>query len=570
MIAYRSMAFCVLALGTALLVTACSGSQPTPTVTTNGTGEPVAKRLVMAMNVSAVESTVPNQGGPTQHPIWPLYEYLLGVSPEGQDNVPMLAESWSVEPDGKSFRFKLRKGVAFHKGKGEFAAKDVVYSWKHMIATDAIHRQSPYFRRIIQDVEVVNDYEVVFRMAGPDANFFNAMGQGETGLSMMSAADGQSRTKMPAVNEEAIAGTGPFQFVKWDQGSSLLYEKVPYQHWRKTPEFQEFEFRWMKEPSTRLAALLSHEIQIADLPADMLQEAQKSGFKVVEGKSATAQYMWVDLMGVYLNKSLAANFGEEQLNPDPNALYVHPDTPLLDVRVRRALSKAVDRTALNKSFFGGKAEPMYLNNFHPTRAGWDPSWERRFPEQYGYDPAKARQLLAEAGYGPNNPLKHEVLLYRLPQFGALPDLAEAIGNYYRAVGIEVTLVPYDPATFVPKQRKLQIKSQSKPYIASCRQYLCFGVFMTLSDIGGRGSAVELQDLSDLFNNRIRTELDSKKAEELWRQAGNMAFDQAVGYPLFWAKAEAAVDPSIVSDWLYPGNMTGSPYSHFEYAVPVRR
>ena len=81
----------------------------------------------------------------------------------------------------------------------------------------------------------------------------------------------------------------------------------------------------------------------------------------------------------------------------------------MDVRVRKALDKAINRDEMNKAFFAGKGEPMIVDHFHPSRAGWDPSWEQRFPEEYGYDPAKARALLAEAGYGPGKPLTTNIL-----------------------------------------------------------------------------------------------------------------------------------------------------------------
>ncbi len=136
--------------------------------------KPSAQRVILALASPNIESNKPSDiGQPEGWQLRPMYEYLTGVSPSGEENVPQLATSWAVEPDGKSFRFQLRKGVQFHKGKGEFTAKDVVYSWKHIAAPDSLHRQAPYFRTAIEDIEVVNDYEVVFKMAKTGSGFLD-------------------------------------------------------------------------------------------------------------------------------------------------------------------------------------------------------------------------------------------------------------------------------------------------------------------------------------------------------------------------------------------------------------
>src|SRR5262249_35104454 len=119
---------------------------------------------------------------------------------------------------------------------------------------------------------------------------------------------------------------------------------------------------------------------------------------------------------------------------------VFPNSPLMDPRVRRALNKAINRDELNRAFFAGKGEPMYLNHFHPTREGWDPSWQTRFQEEYGYDPARAKALLAEAGQ-PN--LRTSLLVRPLPLFPGAEDVTEAVAGYWRAVGVEAQLVTMD-------------------------------------------------------------------------------------------------------------------------------
>ena len=85
---------------------------------------------------------------------------------------------------------------------------------------------------------------------------------------------------------------------------------------------------------------------------------------------------------------------------NPDAGWEYPDSPLMDVRVRKALNKAINRDELNKALFDGKGEPMYVTQHHQTRLGWDPSWVQRWPDEYGYDPALLGRCLPRRALPP--------------------------------------------------------------------------------------------------------------------------------------------------------------------------
>ncbi len=101
---------------------------------------------------------------------------------------------------------------------------------------------------------------------------------------------------------------------------------------------------------------------------------------------------------------------------DPATLsgLMFPDSPLLDVKVRKALQKAINLDELNKAFFGGKGQPMVQTHMHPNSPGWNPEWVSKFADEYGYDPAAARALLAEAGYSASKPLQTNLHLIESP------------------------------------------------------------------------------------------------------------------------------------------------------------
>ena len=246
-----------------LFASACAAAEPRA-ATLSGAGatevQPRASRVVMALPGPAEES---NQTRHLNQPqVWqlrPMYEYLLGMEPQSGKMVPQLATEWTLEPNGLAFRFKLRKGVQFHGGWGEFTAKDVVYTWKDFTQEDSVHGQAPQFRKGVRDIEIINDYEVIIHLTEPDGNFLHALGEAEGGMEIISKAhfDGKG---VPTMQTEPYAGTGPYRFKERAQGSFIRFERVPFQHWRAIPDFPEFEFRFLKESSTRLAALLTGEV----------------------------------------------------------------------------------------------------------------------------------------------------------------------------------------------------------------------------------------------------------------------------------------------------------------------
>src|SRR5262245_7940731 len=96
----------------------------------------------------------------------PFLETLLDVDPKTGAYIPRLAEKWEASPDMKEWTFYLRKGVPFHFGYGEFTARDVVHSHSLMLRPEATATLSGFWRTV-EEIKVVNDHQVVFRMKQP-------------------------------------------------------------------------------------------------------------------------------------------------------------------------------------------------------------------------------------------------------------------------------------------------------------------------------------------------------------------------------------------------------------------
>ncbi|HEX3245553.1 MAG TPA: ABC transporter substrate-binding protein [Chloroflexota bacterium] len=478
---------------------------------------------------------------PEVWPLRPMYEHLIGIDPENGKLIPQLATEWSLEPDGTSFRFKLRRGVQFHNGFGEFTAKDVVHTWREISKEDSFHSLAGYWRTTVTDIETVNDYEVVFHLARPDGNFLRTVSEAETGMEMRSKAQYDAQGA-PTMDGQPYAGTGPYQFKERAQGSYIRFARVPYQHWRVTPDFPEFEFRFQKEASTRLASLLAGEVQITNLPEDLLADANRRGFSTVRGKVAG------------LRAFLSTYCCPLQDPKNPSLGWMYPDSPLMNLTVRKALDKAINRDEINKAFFAGKGEPMYVNHLHPTRLGWNPEWQQRFPDEYGYDPAKARALLAEAGYGQSTPLSTTMLVNPIPEYSGAEDIAESVAGYWRALGVNVELQQIDPGEIRNRARQLRFNNHFEVRGSSSGQFI--GITGYHWSFGPRGGGFEdpaINALMDLISNTI----DEQKQDEYWRQMGQILFDGHLEVPLYWLPAEAVMNPSVVADYVFPGSVTGT-------------
>jgi peptide/nickel transport system substrate-binding protein len=354
----------------------------------------------------------------------PFLETLLELDPKTGEYVPRLAEKWEASPDRKEWTFFLRKGIPFHYGFGEFTAKDVVHSHSLMLRQEAIATLVGFWRNV-EEVKVIDDYQVVFRMKSPAATMpYAASRSGD--LRMVSKAQ-WDQEEIEGFDKRP-AGTGSYRYVDRKLGQSIFYERVD-NHWRgEKPAFKELEIRIAREDASRLALLLTGEAHAVDLPRELQGEALRRGMKIL---SSSLPSEW---LSVYFG-------GQYHIPGDPK---FKADVPWNDRRVRQAMNMAVNRKELADSLFKDKGSPMYVSGFAPYLEGWNPEWAKRFDQLYGYNPTKARELLKAAGY-PAGSLKVKILQYTSPGEAELPQVGEAVASYFNDVGIQSTLEPIDEA-----------------------------------------------------------------------------------------------------------------------------
>ncbi len=511
---------------------------------TSQPAQPKVNRLVMGLVTPSGESNNPRHTSQTtMWQIKPMYEYLAGMDIDGK-MAPQLATEWGLEGDGTGYRYKLRKGVQFHNNAGEFTAKDVVHSWKDLVLPDSLGGyQVALIRDNVETVEAVNDYEVFVRLKKKNADVPYVISEFQGGFEIMSKADYDKVGHDPSMTESPIAGTGPYQFKSRQQGANVVYARTPFKQWRATPDFPEFEFRWMKEASTRQAALLANEVHITSLPEDLLQQAQKQNFRVIKGRVPALRTFLLPRCCFFTDPK------------DFSKGYLPTDSPMTDVRFRKAMNKAIDRDALNKAFFNGKGELMIVDPLHSTRPGWDPSLAEKFKTEYGYDQAAAKKLLADAG---KTGAKIQLLQQPVSGFAGAEDMFEAIAGMWRQAGIDVEILTPDPATITTVNRQLGYRNHVSVAATSAGQLVSTFYHSTMET---RGSKLEDADIQKVIDELFVT-LDERKSADLWRQLGQVIFDKHQIIPLFWLPAEAVVNPAIVGDYQWPGAISGT-WTHVE-------
>lgn len=354
-----------------------------------------------------------------------VYDTLAKVDAHMQIG-PALATSWK-SLDTENWEFKLRKGVKFHDGT-PFTAKDVVFTIER--APKVPNAPSTYRRRVahVAEAVAVDDYTVRIKTKTPFPLLPNYL----AGLPVVSHNTGMD-TEPGAFNDGSKAnGTGPYRFVDFKRGDRIIFEANP-EWWNGKPRWDKVTVRWITNGPARTAALLSGDVDvIASVPpTDVGKLEADPNFNVFATASSRVLFWSLDV-----SRETAEHISAKDGSAIPN--------PLRDMRVRRALSMAIDRNTLAESVMEGLAVPtsqIVSEGF----GGHDPDIE--VPD---HDPEGAKRLLAEAGY----PDGFKLTLHSTnDRYVNDAKLAQAIAQMLSRIGVEVTVETMPVSVYYGKARK---------------------------------------------------------------------------------------------------------------------
>jgi peptide/nickel transport system substrate-binding protein len=524
-----------------------------PKAAAAATPQPVAavkvKRLQYAVTAAGGNETNRTWGGNRQNFVQyePMLENLLGKDKETGQIIPQLAVSWEAANDFKDWTFKLRKGVQFHHGWGEFTAKDVLHAAKILCREDSLLSTcldfpgDPKLRgdAIPWDkiVEIPDPYTIKFHLNRTTSLLTFNLGKQSSEMSVWSSAFWE-KEGLKGLDEKGLQGTNTYQYLGRRPGQSIFFEKIPYKHWSgEDPDFQELEISYIPEDASRYAGLLAGEIHVTELPVDLMTDAEKKGLKLLRSR--------------FTSNDLSIFFGGMYFSSDVrDKAAFDPTVPWVDKRVRKAMNLAINRVELGNFLYRDLWSHMYVDGFHPTLEGWDPTWPERYKTAYAYNPEEAKRLLAEAGYGPNNPVKVRALSYASPGESESPTAVEAVTLYWKKVGIDAKIEDLDDGTVASRFVGRKMQHQVWPNVII---YFPIEYYMGVGYTAAGTTKHYTSDPIEALMPRLRQEVNTAKREVIAREIGNILFDEYASMPLFWFPHTVVADPKVVADWVYPGN-----------------
>lgn len=315
--------------------------------------------------------------GPTSTLLHHIYETLVGRETDGSLSAS-LATNWYIHPEDPTiWVFELRQGVKFHDG-ADFTAEDVVFS------IDRVRSETSDFKGLhagVTGATAVDDHTVHIQMDGPSPLYV----QNLTNTFMIdkgwAEANGVIAPQDFKAGEENYAvrntnGTGPYTLVSRDPEVRTVLA-VNENHWDEAPQVTEIIYTPITEAATRVAALLSGEVDfVQDVPVqDIARLEQTDGITVTTGPENRSIFFGYDMGS---DKLRSANVD---------------DNPFAKPQVREALDKALDRDAIQQVVMRGQSQPSGVA-MPPFVNGWTEALHAYSGPDY--DGAKA--LLAEAGY----------------------------------------------------------------------------------------------------------------------------------------------------------------------------
>jgi len=423
---FRSFGAALAAAALSLLLVSCGGGGGSGP---NGSGTAVGPNtLVFGRNQDAVrlDPAIVTDGmslNVSRVTMEGLTQYALGSF----EIEPCLATSWTVSPDGKTWRFKLRHGVRFQDGT-PFNADAVKFNFDRWRLRDnpwhkLLQGNSEYsyyesqfggFPGAITDVTVVAPDEVEFRLSKSVAPMLANLAMPAFSISSPTAMkkEGEDYFRQPI-------GTGPYTVAEWVKDDHITLTAFPG-YWGAKAKIPTVILRDIPDASTSMLALQKGDIDGWEYPRP------DDVPTLTDDHNLTIYHQ-----------------------PPNNLLYIAINTqrpPFDNVLVRRAINEAIDANAIVKNFFDPSAK--VATDFLPLAV-----WPHPNQTSYDYNPAAARRLLAQAGFPHGFSTTLWYMTLPRPYVSEPQRVAEAIQADLRAVGINATLQGFEWGPYLDKTQR---------------------------------------------------------------------------------------------------------------------
>ena len=327
----------------------------------------------------------PETDAGTRDVVFNLYEGLVKPASDGS-LVPAVASDYTISDDAKTFTFTLRDGITFHDGS-PVTVEDVKYSIERYAE---IQGESSAFS-IMESVEIVDEKTVKVNLTEGNSEFLANLT-----LAILPQSNEANFETQPI-------GTGPFKFVSFTPGQSLVVEAYEGYWNPELPYLDKVTFKIVADTDTAVTELQAGTLDVWQYLTDDQVATLTSGFNILQGNVNYVQ-------ALFLNNEFE---------------------PFQDVRVRQAMNYAVDKDQINEMLFGGKSHIIGTNMI--------PAFSKYYNEEtetvYTRDVEKAKELLAEAGY----PDGFDLVIRVPDNYKPHESTAEIIVESLKEVGINATI-----------------------------------------------------------------------------------------------------------------------------------
>lgn len=423
-----------------------------------------------------------------------MFEGLVKVETPGFMVKPLLAKKWEKSPDGKRWRFYLRRGIKFHDGS-ELKADAVIFSFNRFRKKNP-KRFSSFFR-YFEEVRKLDDYTVEFKLSKPDSVFLLYLSM--PGAFIVSK-NSEKRGKFQPI------GTGPFILSKWEKGKFILL-KSNQNYWQGKPEINKILFIVLPNTEWRLLQLKngnSHILRLYSLRE--YNELKHNPFiKILHTPNIIMSYI-----------------GFNTSRP-----------PFNDRRVREAFAHLISKKSLVQLLLSDYATPA-ISVVPPIIPGSNTKLK-----DYEYDLKKASKLLSEAGY----PDGFSCTLYSVQGRRDLKEFLLRVKRNAEALGIKIKL------------KFLTFPELFKVFATGKHDLFALG---WSTDIPDPSSYLESLLFSKGKNNysfyhnskldrliiEARTTLDKEKRAALYMKAQQIVHDDVAILPLFYSSSMIAYNKAI--------------------------
>lgn len=304
--------------------------------------------------LGSVDPRKMNGANHVQTAIGSMFDTLVRLDHQSTP-VPGLAESWDVGKDGKTWHFKLRKGIEFHNGK-TLSAKDVIGTFGYLNNEASGYVDGKNILGDMAEIKADGDYVVLVQK---EANADLPTLLGAWGMNIWPASDSDIDWRQPI-------GTGPYKLSAFEPGMKILLERHGNHYREDEGFFDQVELLNIADPVARVNGLRSKKFDIITRPDPKTAKllGRLKGISIVEGQG--------------------------------NQHYTMPMrtdmAPFNDVNVRLAIKHSIDRNAFLDKVLGGFG---YLGNDHPV--GKNQRFFNKDLPQRELDPEKAKYYLKKAG-----------------------------------------------------------------------------------------------------------------------------------------------------------------------------